>query len=154
MRSHLIDDQWFIYPMEIRVLDMSIDLRELPSATIATGRAETPVLVPDQGYEELFTKALCSGTDSSFQSSWQPGARTEKHAGREGYAVSVLARSLDHLAERRGKEDIDQIILDILRIEDRQHWCEAPRFPRDRYGVEWPSVVRNRLLQLAGDPDD
>lgn len=146
----LIDNQWFIYPMEIRVLDLDIDIRGLPTRALVDARNEVPAAVPDAAYAKLLEEALCG----------DPGARfLDAAAGlqpldRERESAAAFARALDGLSAQHSREDVEQGIVSFLNISERSAWCKQPVFPRDRFGTEWPAVLRNRLLQLAGDPYD
>lgn len=146
----LIDNQWFIYPMEIRVLDIDIDVRGLPTRAVTELRDEVPAAQPDAAFATMVEEALCG----------DPGARFLQAAAglqpldRERESASAFARSLDALAATVNREAVEEAMTRALGIQDRTAWCRHPVFPRERYGPEWPAVLRNRVLLLAGDPYD
>jgi len=146
----LVGKQWFIYPLEVRVLELDINLQGLPTRAVPDLASETPEVVADEAYTTVLEGALCGDPDASFPRA----AGAEEPRNREREAASVFARSLDALARMHSREDVEQGILSFLKVEDRIRWCRAPTYPRDRFGAEWPAALRNRLLQLAGDPFD
>ncbi|MCW5962571.1 MAG: hypothetical protein KIT83_00925 [Bryobacterales bacterium] len=146
----LVDNQWFVYPMEIRVLDLDIDIRGLPTRALTDVRNETPAAVPDAAHAKLLEEALCGDPGARYLDA----AAVLQPSGRERESASVFARAMDALATQHSRDDVEQGIVGFLNISDRGAWCKQPSFPRDRLGTEWPAVLRNRLLQLAGDPYD
>ncbi len=146
----LIDDQWFVYPMEIRVLDIDIDIRGLPTRALVNAREEEPAKQPDLAHQTLMKACLCGDPGARFLDA----AAGLRPLDRERESASSFARALDGLARRLSRDEVEQAILRVLNISDRGAWCQKPVFPRERFGTEWPAVLRNRLLQLAGDPYD
>jgi hypothetical protein len=146
----LIDDEWYIYPMEVRIPDVTVSRQGMLRGEATTVDAGTPGQVPDRLYSLLVAKAMCQGPDRTFLSSMP-----SRGAGsaREHEAASVLARTMDAMAAEYGREEVDEIARDFLEIDDQQQWCAEPQFPRARFGPEWPTMLRNQVLRLAGDPD-
>jgi hypothetical protein len=146
----LLNDQWFTYPMEIRVLDLDVDLSGLPGRAVPDATAERPAAEPDFAYAMLLRQALCGDGEATFVEA----AAGLQPLDRERESAASFAPALDALARKHSREDVDRELLRVLRIDDRKAWCAAPEFPRDRLGVEWPAALKNRVLQLAGDPYD
>jgi hypothetical protein len=146
-----VDGKWFIYPMEIRVTDPDVDTTGLPGHTIVPAADEVPEAQPDRYHAELMRMALCGTSAGRFMDALA-GASVK---GRERYSASVLARALDAVSEgysEFGREEVNQIVTSVLGIKDQEAWCQAPVFPREQWGPEWPAVLRNRVLRLTGDP--
>jgi|GEM_PF-661357 len=160
-----IDGQWFTYPMEIRVMNVDIDRKGLPDSP-AIGGDEAPLAQTDAPYEAMLTAALCGerqkngagqrgGAGSPIDGPTQsylaampiPTLRT-----REYDAAGVLARALDALAKDYSPETVEDTLLRALGASTREAWCAAPAFPRQQWGAEWPVILRNRALQLSGNP--
>ncbi len=146
----LLDDQWFVYPMEIRVLDLDVDVRGLPARQSLDATGEKPAVAPDFAYAALMQQALCGEPEASFLSA----AAGLQPLDRERESASSFARALDSLAAKHPREEVEKELLRALRIPDRSAWCAQPVFPKERLGVEWPATMKNRLLQMAGDPYD
>lgn len=147
----VIDGKWYIYPMEIRVLDVDINLRGLPNLSAAVASSEVPEEIPDRYHADLLREALCGDSGATYLEAM--GSRPIRE--RERYSASLLARALDALSndyEDFSSEDVEQLILNVLKVSNKQAWCRHPVFPREQWGPEWPAVLRNRALQLAGDP--
>ncbi len=147
----LIDGTWFIYPMEIRVMDVDLDVTGLPGHTVVPNASERPEDQPDRHHADLMRRAMCGDPSASFLEAMGDAPVW----GRERYSASVLARTLDALStgfQDFDREDINRIAASVLKIEDREAWCQNPVFPTSQWGPEWPAVLRNRALQLAGDP--
>ncbi|MDZ7638437.1 MAG: hypothetical protein U5J83_09345 [Bryobacterales bacterium] len=144
----LIKGQWFIYPMEVRVVDL-----QLPAAP--PGQANQPlgtlgVRGSDVPYRQVVQRFVCAGPEA--QSTTIPVSEGSA-APLEEYAARAFDFVLDALAREEGREVVLLEIGKLLGIRDQAAWCRKPAFPTSVYGPEWPAVLRNRLLRLRGNPD-
>jgi hypothetical protein len=143
----LMKGQWFIHPMEIRVVDLALPSTppgqtDLPLGTLGTGTADLP-------YREVLQRFVCAAPEAQSATIRVPegsGASLEAHAAR------AFDFALDALALGDGREAILRVVATFLGYRDRQAWCQKPVYPTAAYGSEWPAVLRNRLLWLRGDP--
>lgn len=143
----LLDGQWFIHPMEIRVIDLDLPgvppgQGDLPEATLGTRTADLP-------YREVVRQFVCAAPEAQ-------GRTIGVKPGAEGSLETHAARSfdfiLDALVRVEGREEVTGVVTGFLGIRDAKSWCGKPVFPTAAYGPEWPVYLRNRLLRLRGDP--
>ena len=143
----LLDGQWFIHPMEIRVIDL-----DLPGAPPGQGDLPETTLGPrtaDLPYRDVVRQFVCATPEAQ-------GRTLAVKPGTEGALEMHAARSfdfiLDALVRAEGRTKVAAIVNDFLGIDDATAWCRKPIFPNAAYGPEWPVYLRNRLLRLRGNP--
>lgn len=144
----LVKGQWFIYPMEIRVVDLTLaspppGQADLPFATLGAETADLP-------YREVVHRFVCAAPGaqgSTIRVAAGAGATLEAHAARSFDFV------LDALSHQEGRDAVLLAIEEFLGYRDRQAWCATPDYPFRAHGSEWPAVLRNRLLRMTGNPD-
>ncbi|MCZ2155570.1 MAG: hypothetical protein LC114_16995 [Bryobacterales bacterium] len=143
----LVKGQWFIYPMEIRVVDLTLSSfppgqADLPVATLGTRTADLP-------YREVLHRFVCAAPGEQGST-----ILVEANYGSalEGYAARSFDFVLDALARKEGRDSVLSVIAMFLGYQDPAAWCAAPDYRYRTYGAEWPAVLRNRLLRMTGNP--
>lgn len=143
----LIQGQWFLHPMEIRVVDLSLPTpppgqEDLPLGTLDARTADLPFREAVHG----FVCAGPGGGSTTIRVAKGSEASLEEHAAR------AFDFALDALARGDGRDAVQQVVETFLGYRDRQAWCGKPVYPIASYGSEWPAVLENRLLRLRGNP--
>lgn len=143
----LLQGQWYIHPMEIRVIDLTLPSippgqGELPEASVGAQTADLP-------YRDVVREFVCAAPEARGRTLAVP-------AGGEGSLEMHAARTfdfvLDALVRAEGRDAVSATVNQFLGIQDSSTWCRKPVFPTGSYGPEWPVVLRNRLLRLRGNP--
>lgn len=143
----LLDGQWFIHPMEIRVVDLDLPgvppgQGDLPEATLGTRAADVP-------YREVVRQFVCAAPAAQGRTvSVKPGSE----GSLELHAARTFDFILDGLARAQGRAEVSTVMHEFLGIGDAKAWCRKPAYPTAAYGPEWPVYLRNRLLRLRGNP--
>lgn len=144
----LIQGQWFLHPMEIRVVDLSLPTpppgqADLPLATLGARAADLP-------FREVVRGFVCAAPEAR-------SATIRVAEGNEGSLEAHSARAfdfvLDALAQGEGRDAVREAIATVLGYRDERAWCGKPAYPTAKYGSEWPAILQNRLLRLRGNPD-
>lgn len=144
----LMNGHWFIYPIEIRVLEF--DLPSLPPGQNDIPEASIGIASADTLHREVVKRFVCGAPA-------QRKAVQPVPAGPKGSAEALAARAfdftMDALATRSGRDAVIATLRETIGFAAREAWCRQPTFPLEAHGVEWPAVLRNRLLRNVGDPD-
>ena len=141
----LIQGQWFLHPMEIRVVDLS-----LPASP--PGQADLPLgtLGPHGGSpSRVVRNFVCAAPEAKSTTLRVPEG---SEASLEAHAARAFDFALDALALGKGRDAVQEVIGKFLGYKDRQVWCAKPVFPGAAYGSEWPAILQNRLLRMRGNP--
>lgn len=143
----LIQGQWFLHPMEIRVVDLSLPVpppgqADLPLGTLGERTADLP-------FQDVVRGFICAAPGAQ-------GATIRVEEGSAGTLEAHAARTfdfvLDALAQGAGRAAVRGVFANFLGYQDPQTWCRKPVYPAATYGSEWPAVLENRLLRLRGNP--
>lgn len=143
----LIKGQWFIYPMEIRIVNLALPAAppgqtDLPLGTLGARTADLP-------YREVLQRFVCAAPEAQSATLLMPGGA---EASLEAHAARAFDFALDALAREEPRAEVLGVIATFLGYRDEQAWCRKPVYPTAAYGSEWPAVLRNRLLRLRGNP--
>lgn len=143
----LIQGQWFLHPMEIRVVDLSLPASppgqaDLPLGTLGGRTADLP-------FREVVRNFVCAAPEAKSTTLRVPEG---SEASLEAHAARAFDFALDALALGEGRDAVQEVIGKFLGYKDRQVWCAKPVFPGAAYGSEWPAILQNRLLRMRGNP--